>query len=237
MTTTPTPTVSLTITLTSSPTLAFSPTPTTPTLTTTPTPIPSPSATARPCPCSIWSTTTTPGIPAQNDPYPVELGIKFRTDLPGYITGLRFYKGPTNSGPHIGNLWTSTGTLLASATFTNETPSGWQEVSFAQPIPINPNTTYIASYHTNVGYYAVDQNYFTTSVDATPLHALADGLDGGNGVYAYSSTSTFPTSSYLASNYWVDVIFTTTLPPSPTPTFTPSPTSSPTPAALPTPTT
>jgi hypothetical protein len=34
--------------------------------------------------------------------------------------------------------------------------------------------------------------------------AFADG----NGVYAYSGSPTLPTSSYNASNYWVDVVFT-----------------------------
>jgi hypothetical protein len=39
------------------------------------------------------------------------------------------------------------------------------------------------------------------------LHALADGVDGPNGVYAYGSTSSFPNQTWNASNYWVDVVF------------------------------
>ncbi|MDQ3932901.1 MAG: DUF4082 domain-containing protein, partial [Actinomycetota bacterium] len=38
-------------------------------------------------------------------------------------------------------------------------------------------------------------------------HAPASNTSGGNGVYRYG-TSGFPTSSYNASNYWVDVTFT-----------------------------
>ena len=34
----------------------------------------------------------------------------------------------------------------------------------------------------------------------------ADGGAGG-GVYAYGSSSTFPTNTYEASNYWVDVVY------------------------------
>jgi len=37
-------------------------------------------------------------------------------------------------------------------------------------------------------------------------------VSGGNGVYAYGATSTFPINTYLAQNYWVDVIFSTTSP-------------------------
>ena len=41
-----------------------------------------------------------------------------------------------------------------------------------------------------------------------PLHALATGVDGGNGVYMYGPTSAFPSNTYQASTYWVDVVFT-----------------------------
>ena len=79
--------------------------------------------------------------------------MKFRSDSSGYITGIRFYKASTNTGTHVGNLWTSTGTRLATATFTSETASGWQQVNFATPVAITANTVYVASYHTNVGHY------------------------------------------------------------------------------------
>ena len=44
-------------------------------------------------------------------------------------------------------------------------------------------------------------------VDNAPLHALAAGVDGINGVYAYGSTSVFPTNDYQSANYWADVVF------------------------------
>ena len=70
----------------------------------------------------------------------MELGVRFRSDVAGVITGIRFYKGAQNTGPHTGNLYTATGTVLASATFTNETASGWQQVTFASPVSIAANT-------------------------------------------------------------------------------------------------
>ncbi|WP_298439879.1 DUF4082 domain-containing protein, partial [Geobacter sp.] len=69
-------------------------------------------------------------------------------------------------------------------------------------------TVYVASYHTNAGYYSDDQYYFSgKGVDNAPLHALADGVSGVNGVYAYGSTSSFPNQGWNSSNYWVDVVF------------------------------
>jgi hypothetical protein len=135
--------------------------------------------------------------------------VKFKSDVNGSITGIRFYKGTGNTGTHVGSLWTASGTLLASATFTSETASGWQQVSFATPVTITAGTVYVAAYFTPAGHYAGDVNYFSKGVDNPPLHALKNGVSGGNGVYAYGSTSTFPTKSTKATNYWVDVVFAT----------------------------
>ena len=66
--------------------------------------------------------------------------------------------------------------------------------------------TYIVSYFTN-DYYCEDDQYFATALTNGPLTAPASGASGGNGVYAYASSSTFPTYTYQSSNYWVDVAF------------------------------
>ncbi|MER5622144.1 DUF4082 domain-containing protein [Streptosporangium sp. NPDC002544] len=155
---------------------------------------------------SLWDNTATPAVQSQPDSQNVVVGVKFRSAVDGIITGIRFYKGPQNIGTHIGSLWTSNGALLASATFTNETASGWQQVNFATPIPITANTTYVASYRTS-GYYSVTRPYFTSQYTNGPLTALADGEEGGNGVFSYSTANTFPTNTYQATNYWVDVVF------------------------------
>lgn len=157
---------------------------------------------------SLWDSTATPARVSDPDPNAVELGVKFRSSVAGSITGLRFYKGPGNGGTHVGHVWTATGALLGSLTFTGETASGWQQASFANPIPIQPNITYIASYHAPVGRYAADNNYFaTTGVTSGSLSAPATAAAGGNGVYRYGAAGGFPTETYQASNYWVDVLF------------------------------
>ena len=171
------------------------------------------------CPCTIWNASATPAQIA-NDPSAVELGVRFRADTNGSITGVRFYKGATNTGPHIGTLWTNSGTLLATATFASETTSGWQQVNFTTPVAITANTTYVVSYHTNTGNYGVNGAYFVSAgVDNAPLHALATGVDGVNGVYVYGA-SAFPTQTFNAANYWVDVVFGTGAPDTTPPTVT-----------------
>lgn len=160
------------------------------------------------CSCDAWSTSSVPSQVDSNDGGSIEIGVKFRADFNGYITGVRFYKAATNTGTHIGNLWSSTGSLLASAVFTNETASGWQQVSFNTPVLISANTTYIASYFAPKGHYSADSKFFLNSgLDNPPIHLLQNGVDGPNGVYSYGSVSTFPSSSFQATNYWVDIVY------------------------------
>jgi hypothetical protein len=156
---------------------------------------------------SLFNPTTAPAIAAQNDPNAVELGMKFTSSENGDITGLLFYKGPGNTGTHVADLWSSNGTLLATATFTNETASGWQQVNFATPVAITAGTTYVASYHTNTGDYALDPNFFASALTNGPLTAPSSSSSGGNGVYAYGGASLFPTNTFNSTSYGVDVVF------------------------------
>jgi hypothetical protein len=170
-------------------------------------------AVAQSCPCSIWTPTTTPGSVDSGDGSSGEFGVRFRADVDGTVTGIRYYKSAANTGSHVGNLWSSTGTLLASAVFAGESSTGWQQVSFSSPVSITAGTVYVASYFTPTGHYSYDPNFFsTTGVDHAPLHALANGISAANGIYSLSSVSAFPTSTFNSSNYWVDVVFTTTAP-------------------------
>jgi hypothetical protein len=179
------------------------------------------------CPCSIWGTNVTPttiqpGQVDSGDGSSVDVGVKFESSIAGAISGIRFYKASTNTGTHIGNLWSASGQLLATATFTNESASGWQQVNFATPVVISANTTYVASYLAPQGHYSSSQGYFYgppspgvggATLTAGSLQALPASSTQDNGEYSYSSTSTFPTNSTNATNYWVDPVFAPLTPP------------------------
>ena len=153
---------------------------------------------------SFWTDATVPATPQETtDSAAVNLGLKFYSEVPGAITGVRFYKGGQNTGEHTGVLWSSAGTKLASVVFTNETGSGWQTAKFATPVPITANTTYVVSYLAPQGNYADDTNYAWWNLKSGPLHASG----GAAGVYVYGSTVQFPTSTWNRSNYYVDVLF------------------------------
>jgi hypothetical protein len=163
---------------------------------------------------SIWPASTVPGTLDGGPDSSVELGVKFKSDVAGTITGIRFYKSAGNTGTHTGTLWTSAGAQLATGTFNSESASGWQQLNFITPVTVAANTTYIASYHAPVGHYAQDVNYFATARDNPPLHALSDSAGGGNCVYKYGASTVFPNLAWQAANYWVDVVFVATPPPS-----------------------
>lgn len=162
------------------------------------------------CPCTVFNDTQAiqaPTVNAYNDGTGLTLGMKFRPLENGYITGVRFYKALNNSGTHTGMLYSNSGTLLAQAVFSTETPSGWQSVSFAAPVFVKKDTTYVVAYHSPSGFYSATENYFATAVNQPPLLGLADGTDGANGVYKYTTSPAFPNTAANQSNYWVDVLF------------------------------
>jgi hypothetical protein len=167
----------------------------------TPTPLPTPAPDA-----TLFSNGPSNVVQTWNDGTPVELGVKFKSAAAGRITAIRFYKALANTSRHAGNLWSKSGTLLASVIFYNETASGWQQATLSNPVTITAGTIYVASYHTTI--YSRDDNYFTTTPPSWgPLTAPESSTSDGNGVYAYGSASRFPTQSYDSRNYWVDVVF------------------------------
>jgi len=175
----------------------------------------------------------TPKLVTDPDRVPVELGVRFSTATAGTVTGIRYYRGPLNAGPHTGSLWDSTGHRLATVTFASESATGWQTASFAKPVAVAKNTTYVASYLAPKGGYSDDTGYFNRPVTNGDLTVPA-----GGGVYRYGTTGGFPTSNWENSNYYVDVVFVrsggSTVPPVTTPTPTQTPTQTPLPTPTPT---
>ena len=131
-----------------------------------------------------------------------ELGMKFQSAADGYITAIRYFKSPSETGTHEGRIWASTGGApLATVTFTNETASGWQEQALDTPLNIQPNTTYVVSVNANSNF-AFTSSGLATSIVNGDLSSVADGNNG-----IFGSPGTFPTSSWNNSNYFRDILF------------------------------
>ncbi|UIE37514.1 DUF4082 domain-containing protein [Leptodesmis sichuanensis A121] len=151
---------------------------------------------------SFFQSTSTPtDINLTDGGAQYELGLEFQSSQAGQIQSIRYWKSPSETGTHVGKIWSSAGQLLASVTFTNETASGWQEQALATPLTIAANTTYVVSVNSN-GFYARTLDAFNTVVTNGVLSTIADG---SNGVFA--AAGTFPTQSNRNSNYYRDIVF------------------------------
>lgn len=172
------------------------------------------------CPCTVFETTNSPELTNQFDNISgIEVGVKFKSNITGYITGMRFYKSTNDIGVHTASIWALNGNLLTQGVFVNETPEGWQQIVFASPVPVTAGVVYVASYHSPSGYYSETPSYFVgNEVTTGPLTAIAlEDTDGPNGVYLYTTTPDFPITASTGSNYWVDVVFNTVTTPDVTP--------------------
>jgi hypothetical protein len=149
----------------------------------------------------IFDSEDAPQTATDPDRQSVELGVRFSSTVAGTVSGIRFYKGPRNTGQHTATLWTEVGEPLATAAFVGETESGWQLAAFPEPVAIAAGTTYVASYLSPRGRYSADEFGFSEPVTTGSLTVPASG-----GVYAYGAGG-FPTQTYLDSNYYVDVAF------------------------------
>ena len=132
-----------------------------------------------------------------------DLGLQFQAASSGYITGVRFYKEADDTGTHIGSLWSSTGTLLASRDVQQRDRVGVAGAGLLLPGGGDRGDDVCGVvFHQYRVSRGVPTQGLASAVTNGPLTALA-----GGGVYAYGSSNTFPTSTYNDINYWVDVVY------------------------------
>lgn len=160
---------------------------------------------------SFWTTSTVPANIKGNDADSVELGLRFSSNVAGSVTGGRVYCATNSSGTHTVHLWNSKGTSLATATLP--TCSGWTAINFSSPIAVTAGATYTISYHTT--QYPWNTEFFKAAVISGNLTAPANA-----DVYVYGKSPAYPSSTWEASNYWVDVLFVAGAAPPPPTTYT-----------------
>ena len=161
---------------------------------------------------SLFAPGDTPAVIETGDTTDYELGTKIEASQNGWITSLSYFRGLADAGDtdvRTLNLWTGTGERLGQVTVTSAPgATGWQAGTLDAPVAISGGATYVISYGTTQNY-AFTRDYFATERSGPDgvLAGLASGASGGNGVFAPGSPGAFPTASFNASNYWVDVTF------------------------------
>jgi hypothetical protein len=112
---------------------------------------------------------------------------------------VRYYRDAGETGTHVGRVWSATGTLLASTTFTGESSSGWQQQALSAPLDLVAGQVYVVSVGVNARFVQ-NASGLASQIVSGPLRSVADG---SNGVFA-DAAGTFPADSWNNSNYWVD---------------------------------
>jgi hypothetical protein len=141
---------------------------------------------------SPFSPTDTSGTVTESAPNAVDLGAKFQSLTNGTISGTRFYKGPQNTGNHIGDLWTISGTLLARPSRTRRRATGRRSTFRARQASRRGPLT---SPHTRRTARSTRRTTTTspTHIPAGRWTAPSSSSSGGNGFMPMASRTSFPT--------------------------------------------
>ena len=128
-----------------------------------------------------------------------EQGVEFSSSVPGKITHIKFWKAEgETSGNHVGRIWTASGGLLRTASFINETSSGWQTAEVSPALSISANTRYKVTYNIHI-------------VGAKTFNVFANGPLNRPPFTIYGSSfcspaGCFPTTG-STSNLFADIVF------------------------------
>jgi hypothetical protein len=154
---------------------------------------------------TLFEASALPAVSAMSDTGDVELGLQFVPGRSGRVTAIRFYRGEQGNGSYRVSLWDSAGTLLGrGAVFEGlaGVVPGWQQIALATPVTVEAGKTYTASYFHVGGAYAFTESGFAKPIYRGQLYAPANA-----GVYQYGASGGFPTSTYRAASYSVDLVF------------------------------
>ncbi len=147
--------------------------------------------------------------PRTPTPAPTSSALKFRSDVAGQVTALRFYKGAATPAPTSA----TSGPPPARSSRASPSPVKRPAVGSRRRCRQPGHTVrgddlrcllLRAEWPLRRGRRLSSQH---RGIDAPPLHALKDGTDGPNGVYRPGSGGGFPTQAFQSANYWVDVVF------------------------------
>jgi len=151
------------------------------------------------------------------------MGVQFSVSLAGCtLTGMWFFSasGAGSLPETIALFAVSGGTLLhsESATWSGAAGSGWVRASFSSPPSLTSGTAYVGAVYDSGGFnwYSGTHDYWDTGAGSGgitngPLSAPNNaGAAHGQDAFDGSGPLAFPTSSFQATNYWMDPEVTVT---------------------------
>ena len=136
---------------------------------------------------------------------PVELGSALHPAVDGFVTGVRFYKGPANTGTHVGVALGCRGQPLASVTFGGRDGDRMADRAVPRPGRGARGHAYTVSYTAPQGITRRRSCYWPYKArQSAPLN-VARASGGAPGVYGHpgrvpTATGTTPTTSSTFSS-------------------------------------
>lgn len=150
--------------------------------------------------------------------------VTLKFAVAGSISHVRFYATTTTGGTYTGKVYQLTSNTAGSEIGSGATSSGitggtWNTVALDTPASVDTSHGYRIGLHNSQGRYVSSSNVFTSGgggITNGNITALANldtslGFEINNGTFHIGSSSTdigFPSDTFNATNYFVDVLFT-----------------------------
>ncbi|WP_086735897.1 DUF4082 domain-containing protein [Erythrobacter colymbi] len=143
-----------------------------------------------------------PANPDATDNKPYELGTVVTPTSDGQVTQVRFYKAASETGAHIGRIWSATtGAQLAQVAFQNETASGWQVATLDTPLELRAGDRIVVSVNSN-SHFPISVGGLSAPLARGYLATPSDGVPS-----LFGPPGALPTNSFENSNYFVDLVY------------------------------
>lgn len=163
-----------------------------------------------------------PASPASivSDSTAYTLGVQFSVASSGYtLTGIWFYSASgAASLPSTIGLYAVSGTSLVHSetpSWSGAAGSGWVKATFASPPSLTSGAAYkgcVLDASPGGNWYSATSHYWDTGSGSSGITSGPDlsapnnaGGSGGQDTLNTGSTIAYPSSSFNAANYWVDV--------------------------------
>lgn len=130
-----------------------------------------------------------------------ELGLRVQSSVPGTISKVRIYKVGSIAPTFTVSIWDRANLTepLATATYVCDATEGWKVITFPEPIVIEANKEYVASYYSDMPYY-----YAYTLLGGFPW---SSGSLSSPGVCFRDPITPRGDWTNHTANYWVDIEF------------------------------
>ena len=151
---------------------------------------------------SLFSSSDTPAVLSDSDTSQVNLGVRFTSSAAGTITGIKYYKSANDTGTHTGSLWSSTGYASGECNLHQ-----WDYQRLAdrdvQQSGIDHRRHDLRGELPQQWSLRKHRQLFHHRSCQRPL----DRARKQQWCLHYGNGNLFPTSTFNATNYWVDVVF------------------------------